>query len=114
MNKLQEAILGILKRHPGLHFTGPALAAMCNCDPRTLRSAIRSLRFDHGYWHILSRAGNDPATDGYWISTDKREIEENRRYHEHYGKSNLARAGRMVPAKSQPVATANGQQLLFT
>jgi hypothetical protein len=113
MTTLQEIILDILRRHPGLHFTGPSMAAMANSTPRNIRTAIRSLRFDHGCWDILSRAGDDPATDGYWLSTNKKEIAENRKYHEHYGRSNLARASRMVPEKSEHVSNAAGQMSLF-
>ena len=113
-SQTQESVLRILHRTPGFHYLGSGLARMCGCNPRTLRSAIRSLRFDFEFWNILSHAGDDPATDGYWISTDKKEIEANRKYHEQYGRDHLARSGRMTSGKCEPIATAAGQQLMFT
>ncbi len=112
LTDLQEAILRVLSRSPGMHFLGSALAAMCDCKPRVLRRAIRSLRNDFGYGNILSMPGDDPATCGYWLGLEPKEIEKNRKHHEHYGKDYLYRAGRMTPGKSKQIADAHGQLLM--
>ena len=108
LTPLQKQILGVLQNNGGAHVSGRTLAAFLTCNERTIREAIKRLRFDHDRWDILSRAGNNPDTDGYWISDDPAEIEENRRYHEKYGKDHLARAGRMQAHRSITVDQTHG------
>jgi hypothetical protein len=73
---------------------------------------VRSLRYEQQRWDILSRAGDDPQTDGYWLAADASEIEENRRYHEHQGLDHLSRAGHMQQHRSIIVDETTGQNLM--
>jgi hypothetical protein len=109
LSEIQAKILKELSVCPESHISGPTLASVVGCDPRTLRAAIRDLRYAHGRWDILSRAGGDPNTDGYWISENPAEIDRNRRYHQRYGLNHLSRASWMSPEKSDVVADISGQ-----
>lgn len=109
--EVKQRVLAILQSPPGRHWSGPDLAALLQTHPRTIRTAIRSLRRDDGHWNILSRAGDDPVTDGYWISLDPAEIARNRDYHARYGKDHMFRTGHMQPARSVAVAQASGQAI---
>jgi len=108
----QRRILALLEFRMGEHILGPDLAAACHCTPRTLRQQIRSLRLDHNGWDILSHAGNNPQTDGYWISADPAEIEANREYHRHQGLDHLSRASHMTPKRTAKIDQATGQALM--
>jgi len=110
LSEIQRKILLLLK--PEIHISGPDLAAQVGCDTRTLRAAIRNLRYGHGRWDILSRAGADPEKDGYWISDDPAEIEQNRRYHQRCGLNHLSRASWMRAEKSEIIADITGQIIM--
>ena len=112
MNLTQMQIIDALERFPGRHCLGPALAKYCAITPRALRKQIRTLRYDHGRWDILSRPGGCMETDGYWISQDAAEIEANRKYYERQGMDHLSRASHMQPKRSEPIAAVHGQRLM--
>ncbi len=109
---LKYKVLAILEKHPGIHYLGPDLAKALGINTRTLRLVVRSLRFDNNRWDILSRPGGNVLTDGYWISSDPQEIENNRKYHEHQGLDHLARASRMQPQKAVRIEKSTGQLLM--
>ena len=113
LTRLETTILNGLESLAGRHVLGPDLAASVGCNPRTVRGAVRRLRYQAGRWDILSRAGDNVQTDGYWISNDPAEIEQNRIYHHKQGLDHLSRASHMTTRRSQPIAESTGQVVMF-
>ncbi len=112
LTELQEQVLSILEKYPGVHYLGPDLSRLLGISPRKLRVVIRALRFNHGRWDILSRAGGNVITDGYWVSNDPVEIENNRHYHERQGLDHLKRASHMTAKKTPRIDSTTGQFLM--
>jgi len=112
LSAIQRRILAELEVRRGRHILGPALARACGCSVRTVRAAIRSLRCDLGRSDILSRAGGEEWTDGYWISADPAEIAANRRYHQAYGMDYLFRVSLATVRRAASVARVAGQGMM--